>query len=480
MSAIAIVIANAEYDSQSNLPCCIDDAKAIYSLLESTGRFDLIKEVTNASGDAMRSAIRKALKSDDSYEEILYYFSGHGAHIGGEFYYCGSGFDAKRPNETGLSHTQLHEMLRTAEPALLTKIIDACSSGTLLVKAERDDIPLKKEGFQNVVQFSSSLEDQNSFGGDPLSDFTRAFCEATLRKEEGPVFYSDIVNILRDEYMDNDEQTPFFVSQGPGRDLLVDDATKLEGFREAYKKQWAVSTEDAGAETGEEQGAALVTQALSPLELLASNEGKLGGLDDAKALIDRLFDAVPVQFDGGKYGEFFEVEIEEYSYYREPNAEEFMIRVLSREKRSDNLVTATSRRVKKKPRNALEQFSALTSHMNFMNPEWTNEYDLSLNCTLARAQLCITLKPKYRSLQQLKLVLSIAPSFERCYVFELLTQHPYTDWDEFDVEGDEKVRRWYTVNWDEDPKWVTNDICEALDDTVGEHIQTIAGRLNED
>jgi hypothetical protein len=47
-------------------------------------------------------------------------------------------------------------------------------------------------------------------------------------KTEGVVFYTDIINTLRDEFIDNNLQTPFFVSQHTGREQFVDDAKRLD------------------------------------------------------------------------------------------------------------------------------------------------------------------------------------------------------------------------------------------------------------
>ena len=135
---------------------------------------------------------------------------------------------------------------------------------------------------------------------------------------------------------------------------------------------------------------------------------------------------------------FFEAEIINNSNFYDSASEEFMIRVLSREKRYDRLVTAEIKREKKK---SLPFQSGLASVMASLNQEWEDYYDLRLNCTLARAQIKLKLTPKYRALKQLQLELSCAPSLEHCYVFEMLTQHSRTDWDAFATDGSEVVRR---------------------------------------
>src|SRR5205085_11829893 len=147
---------------------------------------------------ALKLHLRSSLKKVKSPEELFIYFTGHGHVHEGEFYHCATNFDAKRPNDTGLSTSELHTLLRPLDATLVAKVIDACYAGTHLVKAERVWLPPTKDGFHNLIQIASSLDTQQSLTGDPLSPFTRNFRDAALRRAEGPIFYTDIINALRD------------------------------------------------------------------------------------------------------------------------------------------------------------------------------------------------------------------------------------------------------------------------------------------
>lgn len=216
MTSIAILIGNAAYEQEDDLACCAEDVKAMTALVEATGRFDNVYARTNVDSDAMRDLLRTTLLPTGEYEEIFFYFSGHGAQIGGDLFYCGTTFDGGRPNETGVSHTEVLNLLRPAAPKLLVKVIDACYSGALLVKTQRTTHPVVKEGLRNILQFSSSKDDQTSWGGEQLSAFTRAFLEASVRKTEGTVYYSDIANTLRDDFLENDIRRHFSSIKAPG------------------------------------------------------------------------------------------------------------------------------------------------------------------------------------------------------------------------------------------------------------------------
>jgi hypothetical protein len=477
MTSIAILIANAHYREMDELECCLEDLAAVKSLLEAIGRFSDIRAVVDVEADGMRDVIRASLSSGGPYEEIFFYFSGHGAQIGSEFFYCGTRFDVGRPNETGLSHTDLHDMLRSADPSLLVKVVDACASGTLLIKADRRPPPLKKEGFRNVVQLTSCLDDQSSFGGDPLSEFTHSFCESCLRKTEGPIYYNDVINSLRDDFLENEDQTPHFVSQGTAREMLVDDAAKLASFRQQFETRWRKRLDSPSeGDVAEDTTDIVAAKPIGAKELLVAAEQQLVGPDEAKRFINSLFDGVLARFKGGEFADFFDAQTTEHRDFREQTARDFIIRVLYREDRPDKFVTAEIKRVKAK-RNWWD--SGISASLMMLNPEWTEDLDLELNCSLDRAQIRLSLTPKYRTLQQLNLVLTCAPSLERCYVFEIVTQHPRIDWEGFDQEGREIVRRWYKMGWTDDVSDLVEKICGALEDAVRQHIASTAERVRK-
>lgn len=476
MKSVAVLVGNAEYAQENNLPCCREDVSAFYSLLEATGRFDEIISKVDLDADGMRTAVRDALPLSEDYEEIFFFFSGHGCHIAGDLYLCGTNFDGSHPNETGLSHSDLIDVFRAATPKVLITVFDACFSGAPLVKGAPVVPEIAKSGLQNVIQFSSSLDSQTSLGGEKLSEFTRAFLEASVRKNEGDVFYTDIKNALRDEFLGNNSQTPFFVNQGTGRERLVDDVKKLITFKTKLGTVWSSKDDDDTAGDAGEEGSLELTQVepLTSSQALAAIENKMAKPEDAEKLIGKIFDGVTDRFRVSDFAEFFEEEITNHSDFYEAASEEFMIRILSREKRYDRLVTAEIKRVKKKP-SAFQ--AALAGMMASINQEWEDHYDLRLNCTLARAQIKLKLTPKYRALKQLQLELSCAPSLEHCYVFEVLTQHSRSDWDAFATDGSEINRRWYKLEWDADPEFLIEGVCTKLTAVITEHIESTTRRV---
>lgn len=462
MANLAILIGNTEYEALPALACCNDDVNAVKELLEATGKFDSLNVILNGNSSALKDRIRALIDGYKTIEEIFFYFTGHGFQHETDFFYCATNFDAKRPNETGLSNSELHMLLRSAEADLVVKVIDACNSGTLLVKANASLLPTNKQGFKNLVQIASCLDSQNSLTGTPLSLFTQKFREATLRKTKGIIYYTDIIDTLRDEFLDNNNQTPHFVSQGTGRELFVDDATRLDGLRAKLSTQ-----------TNEIASASLVpvptVSSATPADILGRAEKQFATKAVAQEFIAQLFDMLSERASTDDFvRELFCTEVITHSDYREPTARAFIIRVLSGEKRPDDFVTAAiSREVRRRDRFGL---ATLTLSM-FADPdEIVTNYDLRLNCDLERAQLKITFTPKFTALHQFVLVVSCAPSLEVCYVMEMLTRHLRHDWEVFDSEGVEVVRRWYKKQWIESCDDLVENIWQKTKETVHEDI----------
>ena len=245
MSNTAILVGNTRYTSLSELACCHDDLVAMKELLEATLRYSHsdIEVIENADADDLKARVREAIAKQSSVDELFFYFTGHGCQQDEDFYYCGTEFDPMKPNRTGISTNELHALLRMASADVVVKVVDACNSGTVLVKSGQGFTSEQEHEFRSLIQISSCLDSQTSLTGQPLSVFTEKFRDSALRKTEGIVHYTDIVYSLRDEFIGNNDQTPFFVLQGTVRERFVDDAKRLNTLRERVLIQKQLSTE---------------------------------------------------------------------------------------------------------------------------------------------------------------------------------------------------------------------------------------------
>jgi hypothetical protein len=465
MSNLAILIGNTDYCSLSQLSCCRDDVLAIKMLLDATEKYPHIEVIENAKADDLKTRIREAIDKAQSPAELFFYYTGHGYQNEDDFYYCATHFDAKRPNETGLSTTELHTLLRLAEADLVVKVIDACNSGSLLVKSELL-IPQNKQGFKNLIQISSCLASQNSLTGNPLSLFTEKFRSAVLRKQEGVVYYIDVISALTDEFIDNHSQTPFFVSQVTGREQFVDDAKRFDEIRAAL-----IPTYETDSVFVDEQ---VSVPAITSLQILEAREACMVNPEKMNAFVGDFFDALKEKISIKELTDYFGIEFTEHSGFYENTTRNFIVRVLSQEKRYDNFVTAnisqTIKRFKPSPYAFVMQ--------SIEADEVVEKYNLSLNCSISKVQLRVMLTPKFSQLQRIKLVVTCAPSMDTCYVFEMATLHKRKDFGEFDADGDEVIQRWYKIKWTDDTESVVMKISNKLIEVVHAHVENTINRFN--
>lgn len=468
MANVAILVGNTNYQRLNPLVCCGEDLIAIKELIDATGKFEAVDLLLNCESSQLKDRIRAEIDRHATIEEIFFYFTGHGYEHEAEFYFCATNFDARRPNETGLSNSDLHTLLRSTEAELVVKVIDACSSGSLLIKSDGSFLPSTKQGFRNLIQFGSCLDSQSSLAGDPLSLFTDKFRTAALRKTEGAVYYTDIIDALRDEFIDNNTQTPHFVQQGTGREQFVENAKRLDELR----AKLASPTIDPDHST---ELVPVVEPALTPLAILERAEQKFANKDRAQTFIADLFGEISAKVaDDGPFRDLFTSEVILHPDFREPTTRSFIIRALNGEKRPDNFVTAeiTYEQRKRDPF-GLARLNAL-----WMNPDdAVAHYELRLNCSLDQAQLKLTLVPKFISLKMFVLVITCAPSLGTCYVFEMLTQHSLQDWGIFDAEGSEVVRRWYKKQWTDNPNGLVDTIFNKLNEVIQTSIDSAAKAL---
>jgi hypothetical protein len=315
MANAAILIGNSGYRNLHRLDSCGADLVVMRELLEAAEKYDAITVIEDADADSLKLQLRDAIDKVSSPNELFFYFTGHGHGHEGELFYCATNFDGSRPNQTGLSTTELHTMLRPANAGLVVKVIDACYSGTRLIKSEDGFFRLPKDGFQSILQIASCLDSQNSLNGTPLSLFTGKFREAVLRKLEGPIFYMDIVSALRDAFIGDEDQTPHFVAQLTGREQFIEDATKLDAVRKSLEAARA-------AAAPADPPAAIVINPPSLLERLRSAEAKVVTPKLMSEFVGKFFDGLNQKISTDEFAEFFDLERVEHSTFQESNAEQ--------------------------------------------------------------------------------------------------------------------------------------------------------------
>lgn len=337
MNNIAILAGNAAYKHLSRLDCCRADVAAMKELLEATGKYGHIYVIEDTDADDLKDRMREALDRQQQTDEVFFYFSGHGFQNETDSFLCASNFDEDHPNDTGLSNTYLHELLRLADANLVVRVVDACSSGVRLLKSNAGFLRATKAGFRNVIEISSCLDVQDSLTGDPLSPFTDAFRKAVMRKDVGPVFYQDIIGTLSDDFQEHAVQTPYFATQCTARERFVDDASCFAALK-------ASLTPPPATEVVEDQDTNVVIPEKteqSLLQALQAVEAKIVKPERLQAFVSALFDGLQAALTTDEFAEFFETAFSEHSDFVEPTARAHIIRVLNQETRPDNFVRSS-------------------------------------------------------------------------------------------------------------------------------------------
>lgn len=458
MQNIAILIGNTKYSNSTNLPCCADDVEAVSKLLSATGKYSDIINFIDSDVNVVKEYLHKFEVPEDGIGEIFFYFTGHGVQNNGKFYYCFKDYESDRPNETSLSASLVLDFLRRANADLVVQLIDACNSGNTLIKSGDSFLPLHKDGLDNYIQISSCLEDQNSLTGEPISLFTNSFINASLNRASGEVYYSHIMDVLKDEYISDNSHTPHFISQGTLRFLFVDDAEKLKSFKSEFL---SVVDKKEPVET------------VSSLELFKMSEAKYANYDKVDVTIKGVLGELEKKIsEANLCDDYFDIEIKKSSTFASGNAKPYITRVMSKQGTDDNLVTASVNRVYEGGTNLVGSI--------FNNKPYKDEYHLKLNSNFEVIQVEFSFIPKFSSLKKISLVFSCAPSLRKVFLFEYTVKHPRQDFDTFSYDGDKQISVWYKLDWDESYDWVLDKVMSNTLKVLTEHVSAVELSLSED
>lgn len=238
---LAILIALSRYDHVHDLPGCQQDARNMKQLLQACGKYDHMLEIAQTTPTAqIWQSLRQFVHQHqrDAIHEVMFYFSGHG-YFKEDARFCGSDFDATRAGATSIGNLDLDTLLRTLAPRVLVKVVDACQSGTPYIKGEQKAFKqaLAHSLLPSFISMASSQCDQASYVQQEGSDFTLQWIQAVLSQPNGPIYYSEIGAYLARAFERNTAQTPFFVSQGHGREILcfMNDALRRLRDRSAQR-----------------------------------------------------------------------------------------------------------------------------------------------------------------------------------------------------------------------------------------------------
>ncbi|MBV7533824.1 caspase family protein [Chitinophaga sp. sic0106] len=286
---IAIIIGVSEYQNpKNNLPGCKNDAKLIYEILSHTEKFDPILYINNNEDSSKtKELINNFIDSHlgKKIDDLFFYYSGHGEFSNNEFYYVLSDFDFKKRNQTSLQNKDIDDLFKSLNPNLVVKVVDACQSGTTYIK-ENDAMAKyfrdSGTGYHNCYFLSSSLNNQSSYQTSFISAFTESFVKALIVSTTQDIRYKGIIDVILDDFIDNADQTPFYVIQGVLTHIFCRINTNLRNYLDSIKPQILIDPSSA-------------KPALTLLELVkkdakdyTSKEGAIQTLDFVKKILSSL------------------------------------------------------------------------------------------------------------------------------------------------------------------------------------------------
>ncbi len=189
------------------------------NLLRRGERFDEIIVIPSTDSQSLKATIASTVQrfQHDDIDDLLFYFTGHGEFVEEDFNYLLRDFDESRSAQTSLSNSELDNMLKSLEPGVLIKVVDACYSGMPYIKDGSDFseyINNSSKGlFPKCYFMFSSESDQKSYASEDGSDFTKAFARAVVECQSTVIRYKDVIDFLSDSFNGHRRQKPLFVTQ---------------------------------------------------------------------------------------------------------------------------------------------------------------------------------------------------------------------------------------------------------------------------
>jgi len=172
----ALVVGISKYKNAKDLPCCVNDAKAVKDILRTHSDEKLNFTIINptfdvATRNGLLSEIKKLFSGSAETDIVLFYFSGHG------------GFDSDRKDgyivttdDSAGNTIRMSEILSVVNASKIRNkvvILDCCHAGAM-GNITKTTAALE----EGVTILSASKFDEISLSGNPYSVFTSLLLDA--------------------------------------------------------------------------------------------------------------------------------------------------------------------------------------------------------------------------------------------------------------------------------------------------------------
>ncbi|MFU9045102.1 caspase family protein [Acinetobacter tibetensis] len=228
MKNLAILIGVADYQYINKLPPCGRDVDLIFNILNISQKYQDIlflneSPISTFAKDQITDFIRVHQSSE--IEEIFIYYSGHGARVKDDFIYLFSDFSEQKLEQTSLRNSEFDSMLKSLQPKLTVKVIDACQAGTEYIKSNQELQLIfdksSKESFNKAYFLFSSSSAESSIALPDYSVFTKSFANSILKFDGVNIRFRDVMAYISDDPDVKRHQTPLFIQQADNTEIFL-------------------------------------------------------------------------------------------------------------------------------------------------------------------------------------------------------------------------------------------------------------------
>jgi len=233
---LAVIVGISNYGGSNDLPACKIDAEAINNVIKLTSKFDKMLTISDTTtANEVKDRLVKFVEEHkgQAIEEVFFYFTGHGEFYDNEFYYLMSDYNNLKRKTTTLQNTELDNLLRSLNPKLAIKFVDACNAGVTYVKEDNaleKYIKQSQNTFNNCYFMFSSQQKQFSYQDDKLSAFTKSLLMSIKEHSMQSIRYKNIIDYISDDFDGNSQQTPLFITQADFTEVFTDISKEMRAF----------------------------------------------------------------------------------------------------------------------------------------------------------------------------------------------------------------------------------------------------------
>jgi hypothetical protein len=237
----ALIIGINSYQQGANLSTCVADAQAMGQLLEEhedeRPNYDcrILLDQTEKGAPITMAVLREACNQlfADTKDDVLFYFSGHGALTSFGGYLCAH--DSVR-NNLGVPMQEIMQMAYDSRARDILMILDCCHSGDLgnpsILRTGHGDLLATLRTDMTVIGASQSTE--SSFEGEEYSVFTAALLDALrggAADHLGWVTASSLYAYVDRRFSWKDRQRPVYKTNATGTHVVRQCASLIDRLK---------------------------------------------------------------------------------------------------------------------------------------------------------------------------------------------------------------------------------------------------------